>query len=157
MMERQVITFHHILKDQEGKIVDSSREENPLIFLEGAGQIIPGLEAILIKLNKGDTRDVKIPYQDGYGAYDQKLVMHVDRNKFPKKDMKVGDMFEVGQDHQFQLVTVIEITELNVTIDANHPLAGKDLFFNIEIIDKRDATTEELAHGHVHGAGGHHH
>ena len=156
-MVKQVITFHYTLTNKEGKTIDSSRSGNPLIFLEGSGQIIPGLETAIATLIKGDKKNITVPYGQAYGPHDETQIFHVPRSKFPSKEIKVGDMFQIGKDHDYKVVTVVELSDNEVTVDANHPLAGKDLDFAVEIIDRREATPEEITHGHVHGAGGHDH
>ncbi len=153
-MIKQVITFHYFLKDKSSKLIDSSEGGEPITLLEGAGQIIKGLEKILVTLNKGDKKEIEVPYQDGYGAYDQRLIYKIPRSKFPPGPIKIGDMFQISnKEGSYRVVTIIDLTESEVTLDANHPLAGEDLFFTIEIIDRRDATPEEMAHGHAHGQG----
>ncbi len=149
-MNRQVITFHYELKDNSGGVLESSRQGDPLAFLEGAGQIIPGLETALLELEKGKTKEVFVPYQDAYGSYDQTLVAQVPRNQFSEQSIKAGDLFQIPKGKAVRIVMVLEVTEETVTIDANHPLAGKDLTFVVEITDRREATPEEIAHGHVH-------
>ena len=156
-MAKQVITFHYTLTDKDGQTIDSSVGQHPLIFLVGSGQIIPGLEVALIPMNKGDKKEIHVPHQEAYGPYDKNLIQQVPRDKFPKQDIHVGDMFQIGKEDNVQVMTVIDISDSEVTLDGNHPLAGQDLSFSVEIVDKRDATSEEIAHGHVHGAGGHHH
>ena len=155
-MQRHVITFHYTLTDKDGEQIDSSRGQNPLIFLEGSGQIISGLESQLISLKKGDKKNIHVAHQDAYGPHDQSLVFTIERHKFPSKEIKVGDMFEVGGNNRYQVVTVVDINETAVTVDGNHPLAGQDLNFDVEIMEMREATPEEISHGHVHGAGGAH-
>lgn len=156
-MTRQVISFHYTLSDKAGKVQDTSRGGDPLTFLQGSGQIIPGLETALINLEKGSKKDITVPYAEAYGPYDQALIYEVPRNKFPNEQIQIGDRFQVGKDEHYQVVTVIEISTERVVLDANHPLAGKDLTFAVEMMDIRPATPEELSHGHAHGAGGHHH
>ena len=156
-MTRQVITFHYTVTDKNGKVHDTSQGGEPLIFLEGAGQIIPGLEKALLKLKKGNKERVPVAYPEAYGPYDQKLIYQVARSKFQNEPIQVGDMFQIGKGDHYEIVTVLEITDQQVTLDANHPLAGKDLNFAVEIIDVRPATADEVNHGHAHGAGGHHH
>ena len=156
-MSQSVISFHYVLTDKSGKTIENSKGKEPLSYLEGVGQIIPGLEKELGALKVGDKKEVTVPYQEAYGAYNQTLIYSVEREKFPAGDIKIGDVYQVGAGDSYQLVTVIEITETQVTLDANHPLAGQDLTFNVEILEKREATAEEIAHGHIHGAGGHHH
>ena len=156
-MARQVVSFHYTLKDDTGQTIDSSVGSEPMMFLEGAGQIIQGLESQLATLKKGEKKKIDVPYIQAYGPFDEKLIFAVSRDKFPNKAMKPGDMFRIKNERGYQLVTVVDIKESEVTLDGNHPLAGKDLHFSVEIIDIRDATQEELEHGHVHGPGGHHH
>jgi len=128
-----------------------------LTFLEGAGQIIPGLEPALLTLEPGRVEKVSVPAQEAYGPYDQSLVTQIARSQFPKSEIKEGDIFEVQKGGNVHLITVVEITDDKVTVDANHPLAGKDLTFFVEVTGRREATSEEIAHGHVHGDGGHKH
>ena len=156
-MTKQVITFHYELKGDAGEIIDSSRGGEPISFLEGSSQIIAGLEEVLMGLKQGTSKEVHVPYQDAYGAYDQGLVAQVPRNQFPSEKIKAGDMFQIEKDGQLRVITVVEVTDDLVTVDANHPLAGKNLNFQVELVDRRDATAEEVAHGHVHGHGGHQH
>ena len=156
-MTKQVISFHYTLTNKEGMAIDSSVGGNPLIFLSGAGQMIPGLERILVGLKKGEKKKVIVAHQEAYGPYDQNLILQADRSQLPPQEIKVGDSFQVDDGHSQREVVVIEIREDKIILDANHPLAGKDLTFAVEILDARPATDEEIAHGHVHGAGGHHH
>ena len=104
-----------------------------------------------------DKKTVTIEAKDAYGVHDQRLIYKVDRSKLPAPEIKVGDMFEVGEGGQVFPVSITAINGDEITLDGNHPLAGEDLTFAVEIIEKRPATAEELAHGHVHGAGGCHH
>ncbi len=156
-MVKQVISFHYRLTDKKGQEIDSSVGADPLMFLEGGGQIIPGLEKFLITLQAGDKKEITVPYQEAYGAYDQILISQVPRDRFPAQEIKIGDMFQVGKESHQQIVMVIDISDSLVTIDANHPLAGQDLTFAVEIVSRRDAMTEEILHGHAHGPHGHGH
>ena len=156
-MPKQVITFHYQLKGSRGEIIETSKGESPVSFLEGSQQIIPGLEEAILPLKKGDAAEVTVPYQDAYGAYDQSLVAEVPLDQFPSKAINPGDVFEIQKEGMTRLVTVVSITDNIVTIDANHPLAGKNLSFWVEIVERRDATKGELDHGHSHGEGGHSH
>ena len=151
-MTRQVLTFHYTLTDKAGKIHDTSNGAEPLTFLEGSGHIIPGLEKALLKLKKGDKEKITVVYDEAYGPYDQTLIYQVARTKFPNEQIQVGDIFQIGKGDHYQIVTVVEVTETQVTLDANHPLAGA-----VQMLDIRPATAEEMSHGHVHGEGGHHH
>jgi FKBP-type peptidyl-prolyl cis-trans isomerase SlyD len=156
-VSQKVISFHYTLTDSSGKTLDSSAGSEPLTFLEGGGQIIPGLESELRTLKVGDKKHVVVRAKDGYGEKDPQNVMDVPLEKMPTRSIKVGDQFRAGRDSHAAVVTAIKVTETHVTLDGNHPLAGMDLTFDVEITQVRDATGDELAHGHVHGAGGHHH
>ena len=156
-MTHHVISFHYTLTDQSGKQLDSSRGVQPLTFLSGVGQIIPGLEKILVTLKNGERKSVTVPAAEAYGVFDQSRVYKAARNQMPSQEVKVGDVFATGEGATYQEVMVIDVTGEEVTLDGNHPLAGKDLTFDVEIINTRAASSEEAAHGHVHGEGGHHH
>lgn len=156
-MVKQVISFHYTLTDKDGKTIDASQEGHPLIFMTGVGQIIPGLEGELVAMEKADKKTVTIQPKEAYGEYNSQLIYKVERSKLPKPDVKVGDMFEVGEGENFFPVSVVTIEGDQITLDGNHPLAGQALTFAVEIADKRIATPEEVVHGHVHGAGGCHH
>ena len=156
-MSTKVISFHYTLTDNAGQTLDSSAGGEPLAFLAGAGQIIPGLETHLLAMKVGDKRRVMVPAKDAYGAKDPANTTEIPRDKMPAKDIKVGDRFRAGADNHAPVVVVTKVTDTHVTLDGNHPLAGQDLTFEVEITEVREATDEELAHGHVHGPGGHHH
>jgi FKBP-type peptidyl-prolyl cis-trans isomerase SlyD len=156
-MNPKVITFHYTLTDSSGTMLDSSVGSEPLAFLSGMGQIIPGLERELAGLKKGDKKRVTVAAKDAYGMHDPANVVAVALEKMPAKNIKVGDQFRAGNDAHAPVVTATKVTDTHVTLDGNHPLAGKDLTFDVEIADIRDATAEEISHGHVHGPGGHHH
>jgi FKBP-type peptidyl-prolyl cis-trans isomerase SlyD len=156
-MANHVISFHYTLTDNTGKQLDSSKGSSPLTFLSGVGQIIPGLEKILIDMKQGDHKTVNVPHQEAYGSFDQNRIYKVQRAQLPSPEVKVGDVFATGEGASYQEVMVVEVQGDNVTLDGNHPLAGKDLTFDVEITSTRVATPEELSHGHVHGEGGHHH
>jgi FKBP-type peptidyl-prolyl cis-trans isomerase SlyD len=156
-MNNLVITFDYVLTAKGGKVIDASTKGKPLVFISGLGQIIPGLETILLEMQPLQKKTVTIEAREAYGIYDESLIYKVDRSKLPAPEIKVGDMFEVGQEGTFSPVTITAINGNEVTLDGNHPLAGEDLTFAVEIVEKRPATADELAHGHVHGAGGCHH
>ncbi|HUK81692.1 MAG TPA: FKBP-type peptidyl-prolyl cis-trans isomerase [Verrucomicrobiae bacterium] len=156
-MPNKVISFHYILTDSAGKTLDSSAGTEPLTFLEGVGQIIPGLESHLCTMKVGEKKNVTVKAKDAYGEKDAANIAEVPLDQMPTREIKVGDQFRAGRDSHAPVVTVTKVTETHVTLDGNHPLAGKDLTFDVEISEIRDATQEELAHGHAHGAGGHHH
>lgn len=154
-MNQKVISFHYTLKDEAGALIDASEEGHPLTFLEGAGQIIPGLEAALKTFEVGAKQVVKVEAAQAYGAHDPQKLIEVPLERMPTRDISVGDQF--GSSAQPLPLTAVKVTETHVTLDANHPLAGKDLTFEVEVVSTREATSDELAHGHVHGPGGHHH
>jgi FKBP-type peptidyl-prolyl cis-trans isomerase SlyD len=154
----KVVSFHYTLKDSKGNVLESSFGDEPLSFLEGVGQIIPGLENAIQGLKKGEKKSVAVKAEEAYGEYEQELVVQVPREQIPKKDVEVGDRFHAdsGQGHS-QVVVVTAVSDTHVTVDGNHPLAGQDLHFDVEIAEVREATSEELEHGHSHGPGGHQH
>lgn len=156
-MPTNVITFHFTLRNQQGKMLDSSIGGQPVQYLEGVGQIIDGLEEALHELPVGTKRAIMVAAEKAYGNRDEKLVQKVGRKKLPVDELKIGDMFQTGQDNHAPIVTVIAIDGDQVTLDANHPLAGQDLVFDVEVVNRRPAQPDEVAHGHVHGPGGHHH
>ena len=152
-MSHKVIAFHYKLTDTAGKTLDQSESHEPLAFMTGGGQIIPGLESVLVTMNTGDNRRVEVEAKDAYGERDIARIMNVNRNQLPEGDVKVGDMFHGPNG---EVVTVTAVALDSITLDANHPLAGQKLIFDVEISTVRDATKEEIAHGHAHGADGHH-
>lgn len=154
----KVVSFHYTLKDAKGSVLESSFGDEPLSYLEGVGQIIPGLESAIHGMKKGDKKSVAVKAEDAYGEFEQELIVDVPRAQIPKNDVVVGDRFHAdsGQGHT-QVVVVTKVTESHITVDGNHPLAGQDLHFEVEVTDVRDATKEELEHGHAHGGDGHHH
>lgn len=158
MSQARVVTIHYTLTDAEGTVLDSSRGGEPLSYLEGAQNIIPGLEKELLGAKAGDKKTVKVPAAEAYGEKRQDMVMQVPKSQFPA-DMKfkVGDRFRGGADGHAPIFTVASIETDTVTLDGNHPLAGKDLNFDVEVTEVRDATSDEMSHGHTHGPDGHHH
>jgi FKBP-type peptidyl-prolyl cis-trans isomerase SlyD len=153
----QVVSFHYTLTDDKGTVIDKS-EGQPLVYLHGAGNIIPGLENALTGKKAGDKLTVNVPAAEGYGEYRAELVQEVPRNMFQGvDDIAPGMQFQAQTDEGIQVVTVKDVTTDNIIVDGNHPLAGQDLNFDVEIVETRPATQEELDHGHVHGAGGHQH
>lgn len=156
-MNSQAISFNYVLTAKAGQVIDASAKGKPLIFISGMGQIIPGLEAILSEMQPLQKKTVTIEAKEAYGVYNERLVYRVDRSKLPTVDIKIGDMFEAGEGGQYSPVIITAINGDEITLDGNHPLAGQDLTFAVEVVGKRPATPEELAHGHVHGMGGCHH
>jgi FKBP-type peptidyl-prolyl cis-trans isomerase SlyD len=156
---KRVISFHYTLTDKSGEVIDTSRDSEPFLFMEGSGQIIPGLEKSLALLNIGDTRKIEVAAADAYGLQDKELIVEVPKSKLPNQgDLQVGDQFQAnGPNNEMLLFRVVELKENEAVLDGNHPLAGEDLVFDVEITGIRDATSEEMAHGHAHGPDGHHH
>ena len=154
-MSEKVFSFHYTLTNPAGEVLDSSDGRDPLVFMAGKGQIIPGLESELILLNVGDKKKVEVKAVDAYGEHDPARTIEVPLDKLPKENIEVGDQFHAGAEHASFVVT--SVTETHAKLDGNHPLAGVDLTFDIEVTGIRDATLEELAHGHAHGPGGHGH
>jgi len=157
MADRQVYSFSYVLRDQSGEVLDSSGEGQSISFLEGSGMIIDGLERALRSMAVGQQRKVALSPEQSYGLRDERQVQKVNRKVLPVEDLEVGAMFQTGEDRHSPVVRVAHIDGDEVTLDANHPLAGQRLFFDVELLKKRPATPEEIAHGHVHGPGGHHH
>lgn len=156
-MERQVVSFHYILRNADGEVIDSSGREHPVAYLEGSGAIIDGLERALRSFGIGERRLVSLAPEQAYGMRDESQVQTVERKLLPVAEVKVGDMFQAGEDRHAPVVRVTAIEGDKVMLDANHPLAGQRLYFEVQVVGKRPATPDEIAHGHVHGPGGHHH
>jgi FKBP-type peptidyl-prolyl cis-trans isomerase SlyD len=152
-----VASIHYTLKNDEGEILDTSDGREPLPYVHGKGNLIRGLEAELEGKGAGAKLKVRIEPEDAYGVRDESLVQSVKRSQLPQGDLEVGMQFRAEGRRGALLVTVIEVDGDDVTLDANHPLAGVALNFSVEVMDVRAATPEELSHGHVHGPGGHHH
>jgi len=156
--ENAVVSMHYTLKDEQGQELDSSIGQEPLVFLSGAQNIIDGLDKSLQGKTAGDKLEVSVAPEDGYGAIHEELIQKVPTENFQGvDDIQVGMQFMAQTPGGQQPVTVIGVEEDGVMLDGNHPLAGKTLNFNVEIIDVREASAEELEHGHVHGEGGHQH
>lgn len=152
---KRVIGFHYTLTDKTGTVLDSSVGDEPLFFLENSQQIIPGLEKVLALMNVGDKKKIEVKAADAYGDVNPELVVKVKRTQFPPDaQLTVGDQFQVNNDQHSPVFTIMSIESEEVTVDGNHPMAGKDLFFDVEIVGMRPATQEEMAHGHAHGAHG---
>ena len=155
---QKVVSIHYTLTNEAGQILDSSENQEPLAYIHGHGNIIPGLENALAGLSKGEKLKVTVAPADGYGERDESMVQAVPRNAFQGVDeIKPGMQFQAQSPEGIQLDTVVSVEADEVTLDGNHPMAGITLIFDVEITDVRDATAEELDHGHVHGPGGHHH
>jgi FKBP-type peptidyl-prolyl cis-trans isomerase SlyD len=156
----KVVTMNYTLKDSEGVVIDTTENKEAFLFLSGANQILPKLEKEIETMLIGSKKNVKLSAEDAYGVYDENAVQKVGKSNFPEDTaVEVGMGFMAnspdGQPMPFK-ITAIEGDE--ITIDFNHPLAGKDLVFDVHLVDVRDASKEEMEHGHAHGPdGGHHH
>lgn len=152
--KHKVASIHYTLTDNDGKILDTSDGREPLAYIQGIGNLIPGMEDGLEGKSKGDKFDIKVSPEKGYGVKDDKLEQRVPRSAFGDQEIKVGIQFQTNQGG---VVTVTKVGLSEITVDANHPLASVELNFVVEVMDIRNATEDEIAHGHVHGVGGHHH
>lgn len=152
-----VVTMDYTLTDAQGNTIDTSKGREPLAYIHGVGGIIPGLEAALEGRQPGEQLQVTIAPEDGYGDRDESLLQVVPRDRFDVEDVTVGMQFHAQSEDGMSVVTVVAVTDDDVTVDSNHPLAGVTLNFDVEVKEVREATEEELAHGHVHGPGGHEH
>ncbi len=154
-MSRNVVTFHYTLRDTRGQIIDASVGGDPVSFVEGAGQIVEGLEEGLRGLAVGTKAHIGVPAAKAYGERDETQVQRVLRALLPiEGEVKPGDQFRAGSDAFAPIVTVVGVEGEELLLDANHPLAGVDLEFEVEVLGVREATKEECEHGHAHGEGG---
>jgi FKBP-type peptidyl-prolyl cis-trans isomerase SlyD len=154
----QVVSINYTLTDESGEVIDSSAPGEPLTYLHGHGNLIAGLERELAGKRAGDKLQVTITPGDGYGEYDSQLVQRVPRRALKGiANVRVGMQLQAQTEQGVRAVIVTAVTGDMVTLDGNHPLAGKTLNFQVEVAGVRAATAEELAHGHVHGPGDHHH
>ncbi|MDT8406239.1 MAG: peptidylprolyl isomerase [Methylococcales bacterium] len=152
------VSIHYTLTNQDGEQLDSSIGGDPLVYLHGQGNIIPGLEQALNGRSAGDKFNVSIDPDAAYGAYDNAKVQQIPQDQFAGVDqVEVGMQFHAETSGGLAVVTVIDVQDDTVTIDGNHPLAGQTLNFDVEVAHVRDATPEEIDHGHIHGPGGHAH
>ena len=156
--QARVISIHYTLTNDQGEVLDSSVDGDPLNYLEGAQNIIPGLENALKPLSAGDKTKVSVEPTEAYGEHAPELVQEVPLEAFQGVEkVEAGMQFHAQTESGPRVIVVKEVSDDTATIDANHPLAGQTLHFDVEVLEIRDATAEELEHGHVHGPGGHHH
>lgn len=156
--ERRVALFHYTLTNDQGEVIDSSEGRDPLGYLHGAGNIVPGLEKAMEGKAAGDSFKVTVAPEEGYGNRNEDLVQQVPREMFQGvDDIQPGMRFQAESNQGPVSVIVTEVSDAQVTVDGNHALAGENLNFAIEVTDVRDATEEEIDHGHPHGPGGHQH
>jgi FKBP-type peptidyl-prolyl cis-trans isomerase SlyD len=152
-----VVSIAYTLSNDAGDVLDTSEGAEPLSYIHGRGQIIPGLEAALAGRAVGDTFQIRIPPGDAYGEHDPELVQQARRTQFGGEEPEVGMQVEAQGPDGRETLTIVAVEGDVVTLDANHPLAGVTLNFDVTIVEVRAATTQELAHGHVHGEDDHHH
>jgi FKBP-type peptidyl-prolyl cis-trans isomerase SlyD len=157
IQQRSVVGIEYTLKNDQGEVLDTSEGHGPLVYLHGLGNLVPGLEKALEGKATGDSLDLTLTPDEGYGQRDEKLVRKLPLRKIHDKNPQPGKRYraELADGHRIALVT--GISGDYASIDANHPLAGLTLHFTVKVVEVREATAEELAHGHVHGQGGHKH
>lgn len=158
----KVVSFHYNLKGADGTLLETSYDSDPTLYLHGHRNILEALESELESRVVGDKIEVTLAPEQAYGerkegAVQRIPIKHLHNHAVLKNKLKAGSRVSVNTQHGPWEAVVLKVGKFNVDIDSNHPLAGKTLSFEIEVIDVRDATAEELAHGHAHGAGGHHH
>ncbi|QFU00935.1 FKBP-type peptidyl-prolyl cis-trans isomerase SlyD [Halomonas sp. THAF5a] len=156
--QNSVVAFHYTLTNDAGEVLDSSEGREPLTYLHGAGNIIPGLEKQLEGRVAGDKLQAQVAPEEGYGEVQPQLVQEVPRDAFQGvESVEPGMQFQAQTQGGPLMVTVTQVEGDTVTVDGNHPLAGQSLNFDVEIAEVREASEEEVEHGHVHGEGGHEH
>ena len=151
IQEKTVVSFEYTLKNAEGQVLGTSEGNEPLKYLHGVGQIVPGLEQAMVGKAQGDEMNVIVEPENGYGQRDENLVQPVPRERFEGiEKIEPGMQFTAQTEQGPRQVTVADVAEDSVTIDANHPLAGQTLHFDVKVLEVREATAEEVDHGHVH-------
>jgi FKBP-type peptidyl-prolyl cis-trans isomerase SlyD len=153
----RVVRFHYAVAEQGAEAVESSEGRDPLSILAGHGNIIPGLEKAMEGREAGDKFGVDVPAADAYGEKREGLSQRVPKKHFGNQRLEPGMQVVLNTNFGQRAVTIEKVGMSVVDVDLNHPMAGKDLHFDIEIVEVREASAEELEHGHVHGDGGHHH
>ncbi len=155
--DNMAVSIHYTLTNDDSEVLDSSIDGEPLVYLHGTGNIIPGLEDALLGKAVGDKFKVRIAAKDAYGEQNDEMIQVIPRAMFEGiEEIEVGMMFHADVSSGSGEVTIIKIDGDDITIDGNHPLAGMALTFDVEVVDARPATKEEAEHGHIHGAGCHH-
>lgn len=145
-MSRRVVSFHYVLRNPSGQVIDHSQGAEPITYLEGAGHIIDGLEAQLRGFEAGAKATLAVPAAQAYGERNPEMVQTIKRSLVPlPPDVKAGDRFQTGPGRGSPVVVVTDVTDTHVTLDANHPLAGVDLTFDVEVVEARAATEDEIA------------
>ena len=154
----RVVRMHYTLRDEDGATIETSRGRDPLAYLHGTGQLIAGLEKALDGSEAGLQTAVTVGPKDAYGEKDPAAVIRAAREDFPPEiELAPGVEVQAETPDGPITFTVVSVDEKEAVLDANHPLAGKTLTFDVEVLEVRPATAEEMEHGHVHGPGGHHH
>lgn len=157
IVDDKVVAFHYTLTDLKGELIDTSEGQEPLAYLHGRGSLISGLENALAGKAAGEKLSLTLEPEEAYGAHDRELVKKIPLSDLEgDRDLEPGMQLEVDFPNGPRTVTVTELVGDEVTLDGNHPLAGKTLKFEIEVTEIREPTEEELNHGHVHSPGGHH-
>lgn len=154
--EKKAVTIKYTLRDEEGAVLDSTDGRDPLTYLHGAGNLVPGVEEALEGKSPGDEVKVTVAPEKGYGVREEDNVRNVPIRKLPSGKLVPGATVQLNTNHGPVIAVIKAVKGDYATLDLNHPLAGKTLRFEMEVVEVRDATEEELAHGHVHGPGGHH-
>jgi len=150
----KVVTIDYTLKNAQGDVLDSSEGQEPLVYLQGAENIVAGLERELEGKSVGDALNAVVSPEDGYGVRNEEMVAAVPREMFESDmDIEVGMSFQAETDQGVQVVNIVAVNDEEVTVDGNHPLADEVLHFDVTVRAIREATAEELEHGHVHSAG----
>lgn len=155
--KNKIVTFHYTVFDTEGNEIESSKERDPLMILFGAGNIIPGLEKALEGKAAGDHVDVTVPPEEAYGERNDALIQRVPKKRLGNNKLVPGQMLMAQTEQGSRPMKVVKVGMSVVDVDFNHPMAGMTLRFAVDISDVRDASEEEIAHGHAHGPGGHDH
>jgi FKBP-type peptidyl-prolyl cis-trans isomerase SlyD len=156
--DNTAVSIHYTLTNDKGDVLDSSLNQDALVYLHGKGNIISGLEKALSGKTAGEKFNVRIPAKDAYGEFSEEMVQIIPKSMFEGIDsIEVGMQFHADMNYGTGVVTIVKIDGNDITIDGNHPLAGQALTFDIEIVAVRQATNDEVEHGHIHGAGCHHH
>ena len=154
----KVVSIHYTLTNDAGELLDTSSGSEPLFYIHGSGNIVPGLERAMEGKKPGDAFDVDVSSEEGYGARNDEMIQKVPKTAFQNvEDLEIGMSFQAQTGGGMHIFIITDIDDEHVTADGNHPLAGENLHFKIEVVDIREPTKEELSHGHVHGPGGHHH
>ena len=153
-----VVSLSYTLTNADGQQLDKSSPDKPFAYLHGSKQIVPGLENALEGMIIGDKKEITVSPAEGYGEFVPGLKMDIERSNFPKDvDIQTGMQFSADVNEDNRIFTVTGLENDKVQVDGNHPLAGQTLHFDVEVVEIRDATKEELEHGHSHGPGGHNH